>query len=105
MGENVAQTAVREVWEETGLHVKPMSIIAVHATPKLNVIHPNGDQIRNVGIVFRAQMQGGSLNIDNQEIAAAAWMPAEETVAHVSNSRRWFYTQILDHLNGGYFVC
>lgn len=105
LGENVAQTAVREVWEETGLHIKPVSIIAVHATPQLNVIHPNGDQIRNVGIVFRAQIQGGSLNIDNQEIAAAAWMPAEETVAHVSNSRRWFYEQILDHLNGGYFVC
>jgi 8-oxo-dGTP pyrophosphatase MutT (NUDIX family) len=105
LGENVAQTAVREVWEETGLHIEPQCIIAVHSTPKLNVIYPNGDQIRNVGILFRAQLHGGSLKLDNHEIAAAAWMPAEEIVANVSDSRRWFYEKIVDHLNGGHFVC
>jgi len=105
LGENVAQTAVREVWEETGLQIKPLSIIAVHATPQLNVIYPNGDQIKNVGIVFRAETHAGSLKVDNHEIAAAAWMTAKETVAHVSDSRCWFYQRILDHLNGGYFVC
>ena len=105
LGENVAQTAVRKVWKETTLQIKPVSIMAVHATPQLNVVYPNGDQVRNVGIVFRAQMQAGSLNVNNHEIAAAAWMRADDIVAHVSDSRRQFYRQIIDHLYDGYFVC
>ena len=105
LGENVAQTAVREVWEETRLQIKPVSIIAVHATPQLNVVHPNGDQVRNVGVVFRAQMETGSLIVDDHEIADAAWMLPDELLAHVSDSRHWFYKQIVEHLNDGYFVC
>ena len=104
LGENVAQTAVREVWEETGLSIKPLSIIAVHATPHLNVTYPNGDQVRVVGVVFRAQLQGGSLLLDNDEITAAAWMTKEELLSSVSESRRWFYRQIVDHLDCGTII-
>ena len=105
LGENIAQTAVREVLEETGLQIEPQSIISVHAAPKLNVVYPNGDLIRNVGVVFRAQIHSGSLNIDNDEIAAAAWMTSEEILASVPASRRWYYEQIVENLDSGYFVC
>lgn len=105
LGENAAQTAVREIWEETGLHIEPRTIIAVHATPRLNVTHPNGDQIRNVGIVFRAQLLGGSLNLDPTEISAAAWMTPAEILLHVGEFRRWFYEELLARLDDGCFIC
>ncbi len=103
LGENVAQTAVREVWEETRLRIEPLSIIAVHATSKLNVIHPNGDQIKNIGVVFRARLLGGLLKLDSDEICAAAWMTPAEILLHTGEFRRWFYEQLLDHLDGGCF--
>ncbi len=106
IGENVAQTAVREVLEETGLHVEPLSILAIHATPMLNVVYPNGDQIRNVGVVFRARLLGGSMSIDNQEVSDASWIRPEDIPTLIApSSRSWFYQKIVDHLHDGCFIC
>lgn len=105
LGENVAFTAVRELQEETGLQIVPEGIAAVHATPRLNVTYANGDQIRNVGTVFRARVVRGELSLDHKEIAAAQWMRPDEVPYHVSSSRRWFYEKLLAHLDRGYLVC
>lgn len=105
LGENVAQTAVREVWEETRLHIKPQSIIAVYASPRLSVTYANGDRTRIVGVGFRAQLLGGSPRVDGREIREMAWMLPQEILSQVNPSRRWFYEKIMAHLRHGYFIC
>lgn len=105
LGENVAQTAVREVWEETGLHIKPDRILAVYASPKLNVTYPNGDQIRIVSTAFLATSANSTMTLDAKEVNAAQWMTAQEILTHGQHSRRWFYQRLLRHVHDGYLVC
>ena len=104
LGENAAQTAVREAWEELGLQIVPDRIIGVHSTTQLNTIYPNGDQIRNVGVVFHGQVVGGTLTLDPVEIADMAWMSPEEALASVHPTRRDHYKDILRYQKAGYFV-
>ena len=104
LGENAAQTAVREAWEELGLHIVPDRIIGVHSTTQLNTTYANGDQVRNVGVVFHGQVLGGTLTPDPVEIADMAWMTPEEALANVPPSRRDHYKDILHHQKEGYFV-
>lgn len=105
LGENLAGTAVREVWEETGLHIQPERIIGIHSSPRLNNTYLNGDEIRNVGVVFRSKLLGGIPKVDDREIAEMAWMTPENALANFDPARRWFFEDVLSHLDSGYFVC
>jgi 8-oxo-dGTP pyrophosphatase MutT (NUDIX family) len=104
LGENAAQTAVREAWEELGLHIVPDRIIGVHATNQLNTTYANGDRIRNVGVIFHAHVTGGTLNLDPVEVADMAWMAPQEALASVHPMRRDHYKNIVRHQEAGYFI-
>jgi 8-oxo-dGTP pyrophosphatase MutT (NUDIX family) len=104
LGENAAQTAVREAWEELGLHIIPDRIIGVHATTQLNTTYANGDQIRNVGVIFHAQVKGGTFALDPVEIAEMAWMSPPEILASVHPTRLDHYKEVLRHQEAGYFI-
>ena len=54
-GETVAQCAVREVLEETGIEVLPEAIVAVLSGADYDVTYPNGDQLATVTTVFRCR--------------------------------------------------
>ena len=103
-GENPKETAVREAWEELHLHIIPDRIIGVHATPQLNTTYANGDQIRNIGVIFHGQILGGTLAADPDEIVQVAWMAPQEALHSVHPSRRDHYKNILRHQKTGYFV-
>lgn len=104
LGENVAYTAVREIKEETGLDIVPERLVGVYSLPKFHHTYPNGHQVKNVGVIFRARISGGSQQIDNYEIADMAWMTPDE-VQRVTPARYLGYVeQTLLHLDQGYFV-
>ncbi len=104
LGENAAQTAVREVWEELGLHIEPVRLIGVHATPRLNTTYANGDRIRNVGVLFYARTNGGTLKLDPHEIREIAWMSPREVLSSVHRSRLQHYKDILSYREAGCFI-
>ena len=104
LGENAAQTAVREVWEELRLQSEPLRILGVHATPQLNSTYANGDRVRNVGVVFQVRKIGGRMQLDSREIAEAAWMRPQEVLASVEPSRLTHYQLVLRHLQSGCFI-
>lgn len=60
--EQPATAAVREMWEETGLHVRPMSIRATYGGPETFVEYPNGDQVSYLITVFDCTVIGGRLH-------------------------------------------
>jgi 8-oxo-dGTP diphosphatase len=57
-GEEPAQAVVREVFEESGLIVKPQRLCAILT---LQTTYPNGDKLQPTVAVFECKVQGGRL--------------------------------------------
>lgn len=62
-GESVRQAIIREVHEETGLHVEPLRLIGVYSDPVHHqiVTYPDGNVIHYVSSVFECAVRGGEL--------------------------------------------
>ena len=75
-GEQPAETVVREVYEETGVHVVPERISTVLTQPPNT--YPNGDQTEFVDITFRCRAIGGEARVNDDESLAVGWFtPAD----------------------------
>jgi 8-oxo-dGTP pyrophosphatase MutT (NUDIX family) len=77
-GEQPADAAVRETWEETGLLVEITGILGVYGGQDLVIEYANGDQAAYVGTVFRGRVIGGELRPDGHEILDAAYYSRAE---------------------------
>lgn len=78
-GEYIKNTAIRETLEESGYEVKLKNIICIYN--KLI----NNNPI--VGIIFTAQIIGGNLKYDKEEISDAKWFTYEEILKMKDNLR------------------
>jgi ADP-ribose pyrophosphatase YjhB (NUDIX family) len=65
--ETPADAAVRETWEETGLHVTPTRVLGVFGGPDCAVEYGNGDRIAWVATLFAARVIGGAARPDGIE--------------------------------------
>jgi len=75
-GEQPAETVVREVYEETAVHVVPERIISVFTQPPN--VYPNGDQTEFVDIAFRCRAIGGTARVNDEESLAVGWFALAE---------------------------
>jgi 8-oxo-dGTP pyrophosphatase MutT (NUDIX family) len=66
-GEEPAESVIREVLEETGLHVQPQRIIGVWAGADHGGAFPNGDQMLSVVFVFQARILSGEPRVNDDE--------------------------------------
>ena len=67
LGESVEETAVRETLEETGLEINELRLFAVFSGPQFYYQYPNGDEVHNVSVVFKARKYRGRLVESSQE--------------------------------------
>ena len=67
VGEEPAETMIREVYEETGLIAEPTRLIGVYGGKNCLIIYPNGDRIAYINIIFECKIIGGNLNIHDTE--------------------------------------
>jgi 8-oxo-dGTP pyrophosphatase MutT (NUDIX family) len=67
-GESIAQTCVREVWEETGLHVKIIRLIGVYSDPRDFAIatYPDGNSNQLLSLSFECGIIGGELTLSHE---------------------------------------
>lgn len=85
-GEQPAETIVREVYEETAVHVVPERVTSVLTQPA--VTYPNGDRCEYVDITFRCRAVGGVARVNDDESLAVGWFalddlpPIAELVRH-----------------------
>ena len=76
--ETPADAVVRETWEETGLLVIPVRVMAVWGGPGFVVRYPNGDEVEFTAIVFECAAVGGALSCEGDETAELGWFdPAD----------------------------
>ncbi len=66
--EKVEDTAKRELYEETGLIVKELTLFGVFSGKELHNIYPNGDEVSNIDIVYICKSYEGELKCQTGEV-------------------------------------
>mgnify|MGYP002713010922 CR=1 FL=1 len=105
LGENAAQTAVRETWEETGYHIEPTQVLAIYSSSHYHHTFPNGDQVKNVGTLFLSRLLGGTPRLQESEVRDLAWLTRTELLQRTTPTLRELHKGALHSLdNGGCFI-
>ncbi|MER7334260.1 MULTISPECIES: NUDIX domain-containing protein [unclassified Micromonospora] len=74
-GEQPADALLREVYEETGVHVRIERVGGVATHP---VVYPNGDACEYLNVWFRCRAVGGEPRVNDDESLEVAWFdPAD----------------------------
>lgn len=66
-GETPAEAVVREVWEETGLHVRPARLAALFSGDRFRHTYENGDRVEYMIALFECDVVGGALQGQDDE--------------------------------------
>lgn len=75
-GEEPADTAVREVYEETAVHCVPESVVLIQAMRE-PVVYPNGDRCQYLDITFRCRATGGVARVNDDESLEVGWFAVD----------------------------
>jgi 8-oxo-dGTP pyrophosphatase MutT (NUDIX family) len=90
VGDSSAETAIREVFEETGLRITRPQVFGVASDPRHETIKfPNGDRTQSVSVLFHAKKPRGNPKFDPRETLELAWFGLEDLPADLMpNSAR-----------------
>jgi ADP-ribose pyrophosphatase YjhB (NUDIX family) len=72
-GETLAGCLRREVFEETGLRVRPIRLTGLYSSLRYQVTYPNGHQVQQVTLCYLAEIESGSPRPTGAEIEALAF--------------------------------
>jgi 8-oxo-dGTP pyrophosphatase MutT (NUDIX family) len=70
-GEEPADAAVREIYEETGVIAVPEALVAVSVSGI--VTYPNGDVVQYLEVLFRCRATGGNAQVNDSESVEVSW--------------------------------
>ena len=79
-GETPANAVVRELWEETGLLVRPTRLIGVYGGADFVVRYPNGDETQYISTIFECVVESGEPRADGEETTEARFWTREEAL-------------------------
>lgn len=65
-GESAEECCTREVFEETGLEVRPKRLIGVYSNRDQLVIYPDGNKVQIVVLSFEAGITGGKPGLSDE---------------------------------------
>ncbi|TWP51262.1 NUDIX domain-containing protein [Lentzea tibetensis] len=66
VGETLAQAAVREVQEETGVDVEVTELVGLYSNPAHVIAYDDGEVRQEFSICFRARLLGGKLRTSSE---------------------------------------
>jgi 8-oxo-dGTP pyrophosphatase MutT (NUDIX family) len=70
-GEEPADAAVREIFEETGVIAVPEALVAVTVCDQVTYL--NGDLVQYLELLFRCRACGGSAQVNDSESIEVSW--------------------------------
>ncbi|MFF4870790.1 NUDIX domain-containing protein [Streptomyces sp. S1] len=76
-GEQPADCAVREVYEETAVRCEVERIVIVETLRK-PVVYPNGDQCQFMDVTFRCRAVGGQARVNDDESTEVGWFDVDD---------------------------
>jgi 8-oxo-dGTP pyrophosphatase MutT (NUDIX family) len=90
VGDSSADTAIREVFEETGLKIARPQVWGIASDPRHETItFPNGDRTQSVSIMFHAKKPPGQPKFDPRETLELGWFALDALPADLMpNSAR-----------------
>jgi len=68
-GETLEECCQREVWEETGLHVRITRLVGIYSNRDQLVVYRDGNQAQIVVVSFEAEITGGEPGLSNETTA------------------------------------
>ncbi|MER5469804.1 NUDIX domain-containing protein [Streptomyces sp. NPDC002685] len=77
VGENIAGTVVREVLEETGIHVEVVGLVGIFTDPGHVIAFADGEVRQEFSLCFRARPLGGEIKVSSESFAVR-WIPRTE---------------------------
>ncbi len=77
LGESVAGCVVREVREETGLDVEPVSIVGIYSDPKHVFSYDDGEVRQEFSICLACRILGGELAASDESYEVAFQPPSD----------------------------
>jgi 8-oxo-dGTP pyrophosphatase MutT (NUDIX family) len=81
-GEAPAQALVREVFEETGLLVRPERLLGVFGgNERFHITYRNGDAVEYTIVTFECRVVGGTLSARDGESLELRYFPPEEVAS------------------------
>jgi 8-oxo-dGTP pyrophosphatase MutT (NUDIX family) len=77
-GEYIADTAVREVREETGVEVEVVKLVGIYTDPRHVMAYDDGEVRQQFSLCFLGRMISGSPREDGTESKAVRWVAPSE---------------------------
>ncbi|GLZ13293.1 NUDIX hydrolase [Actinomadura sp. NBRC 104425] len=98
LGESVAQAAVRETKEETGIDCEITGLVGIYSDPKHVIHYTSNDEVRQeFSIVLTARPTGGEPR-PSDESREVLWIPADQATARrMDHSMRLRITHYLEN--------
>ena len=78
LGEAPADAVIREIREECGVEIEPLSVLGVFGGDGFRRTYLNGDRIESFEILFECRIAGASVACADDEIAETAFKRPEE---------------------------
>lgn len=85
-GEQPAPAVVREVLEETGVHVEVVALTGVSVTERVR--YPNGDQAQYLDVCFWCRPLSGEARVADDESLEVAWFAPDDLPAAMTTTSR-----------------
>ncbi|MFC8015498.1 NUDIX hydrolase [Streptomyces cinereoruber] len=76
-GEQPADCAVREVYEETAVRCEAERVVLVE-TLRRPVVYANGDQCQFMDVTFRCRAAGGEARVNDDESTEVGWFDVDD---------------------------
>jgi len=102
IGETIAQTAVRETREETGLEVEPEYIVGIYTNPNHVVAFSNGEVRQQFSLCFTCRIVGGKLQASEESTEVGFFSPEEIEDLDMHPSVRLRIQHFLEHRDRPY---
>jgi ADP-ribose pyrophosphatase YjhB (NUDIX family) len=97
VGERIADTAAREVKEETGLEVQPEALVGIYTDPRHVVEYGDGEVRQQFSICFACRVVGGDLAVSDESLEVGFFSPAEIQTMAMHESIRLRIRHYLEH--------